>query len=265
MGSRSPPSTSQPPAFFSKLTESTSAIVKSKKQEMIKKMTVVGADGDFNAGQPGTEIFNMPASTTAGPVSVRSHPPPEASGNTIGLEAIIRKALMGKYDEQAEERPPSNPLNPLASSSSEGRADDPYSLLQGGGKPPKASGGRSNGRKAKSPGPGAAPGERPSSVSSVHSEGDCSRRTPLNTRTWDDRPSSTGPTPFPCNPLTMRFPGMVSAPSPQPGGGQQGAPVPGPAQGQPPQSQAQPGRTWGGEEEPKPLLCAQYETLSDSE
>lgn len=40
MGSRSPPNASQPPAFFSKLTESTSAIVKSKKQEMIKKMTV---------------------------------------------------------------------------------------------------------------------------------------------------------------------------------------------------------------------------------
>ncbi|XP_023265083.1 nuclear receptor corepressor 2-like [Seriola lalandi dorsalis] len=66
MGSRSPPNASQPPAFFSKLTENTSAIVKSKKQEMIKKMTVVGNDGDFNAGQPGTEIFNMPASTTAG-------------------------------------------------------------------------------------------------------------------------------------------------------------------------------------------------------
>uniref|UniRef100_A0AAZ3QPA9 Nuclear receptor corepressor 2 n=1 Tax=Oncorhynchus tshawytscha TaxID=74940 RepID=A0AAZ3QPA9_ONCTS len=207
MGSRSPPSTSQPPAFFSKLTESTSAIVKSKKQEMIKKMTVVG-----NPGQPGTEIFNMPASTTAGPVSIRSHPAPEVSGNTIGLEAIIRKALMGKYDEQGS--------------------------------------GRSNGRKAKSPGPGLSGGERPSSVSSVHSEGDANRRTPVTNRVWEDRPSSTGATPFPCNPLTMRFPsGMpVSNPSPTPSG-QIGA------QGQ--------GRSW--EEEPKPLLCSQYETLSDSE
>ncbi len=44
MGSRSPPNSSQPPAFFSKLTENTSAIVKSKKQEMIKKMTVVGTE-----------------------------------------------------------------------------------------------------------------------------------------------------------------------------------------------------------------------------
>uniref|UniRef100_A0A673Z3J2 Nuclear receptor corepressor 2 n=1 Tax=Salmo trutta TaxID=8032 RepID=A0A673Z3J2_SALTR len=231
MGSRSPPSTSQPPAFFSKLTESTSAI--------------------FNPGQPGTEIFNMPASTTAGPVSIRSHPAPEVSGNTIGLEAIIRKALMGNYDDQAEERPPSsNAINPMVASvpaamlPADGRTEDSYSL-QGGGKP-KGSG-RSNGRKAKSPGPGLSGGERPS-VSSVHSEGDANRRTPVTNRVWEDRPSSTGSTPFPCNPLTMRFPsGMpVSNPSPTPSG----------------QLGAQ-GRSW--EEEPKPLLCSQYETLSDSE
>lgn len=87
-----------------------------------------------DAGQPGTEIFNMPASTTAGssassrppslhvrplltasslvsvppagPVSVRCHPAPEAPSNSIGLEAIIRKALMGNYDDQSEERAP---------------------------------------------------------------------------------------------------------------------------------------------------------------
>uniref|UniRef100_A0A674CPY3 Nuclear receptor corepressor 2 n=1 Tax=Salmo trutta TaxID=8032 RepID=A0A674CPY3_SALTR len=254
MGSRSPPNT-QPPAFFSKLTESTSAIVKSKKQEMIKKMTVVGSDADFNAGQPGTEIFNMPASTTAGPVSIRSHPAPEASGNTIGLEAIIRKALMGRYDDQAEERPPSsNAINSMAASVpaanplADGRTEDSYSL-QGGGKP-KGSG-RSNGRKAKSPGPGLSGGERPSSVSSVHSEGDANRRTPLINRVWEDRPSSTGPTPFPCNPLTMRFPGGMPVSAPSPSSGQLGA-----------QGLGQ-GRAW--EEEPKPLLCSQYETLSDSE
>uniref|UniRef100_A0A4W6FKH8 Nuclear receptor corepressor 2 n=1 Tax=Lates calcarifer TaxID=8187 RepID=A0A4W6FKH8_LATCA len=249
MGSRSPPNASQPPAFFSKLTENTSAIVKSKKQEMIKKMTVVGNDSDFNAGQPGTEIFNMPASTTAGPVSVRSHPAPEAPGNSIGLEAIIRKALMGKYDDQSEERSPSNATNPLGSGMpvADGRAEDCFS--QGGS-------GRSNGRKAKSPGPGLSGGERPSSVSSVHSEGDCNRRTPLTSRVWEDRPSSTGsaPTPFPCNPLIMRFPsGTVSAPSPS--SGQPGGQGPGSGPGQ--------GRSW--EEEPKPLLMSQYETLSDSE
>ncbi|RXN14706.1 nuclear receptor corepressor 2-like protein [Labeo rohita] len=255
MGSRSPASSSQPPAFFSKLTESNSAIVKSKK-EMIKKM-VVSAEAEFNQGQPGTEIFNMPASTNAGPVSVRSHPAPEASGNTIGLEAIIRKALMGKYDEQMDDRSPSNSVNSMSvpaavgpPASVDGRSEDPYGL------PVKSKGGRSNGRKTKSPGPGLSGGERPSSVSSVHSEGDCNRHTPLTNRVWEDRPSSTGPTPFPCNPLTMqmRLPsGMMSGPSPSPT--QQGASAP-------PQGQNQP-RAW--EEEPKPLLCSQYETLSDSE
>uniref|UniRef100_A0A7N5ZYF1 Nuclear receptor corepressor 2 n=1 Tax=Anabas testudineus TaxID=64144 RepID=A0A7N5ZYF1_ANATE len=257
MGSHSPPNASQHPTFFSKLTENTSAIVKSKKQEMIKKMTVVGNDSDFNAGQPGTEIFNMPASTTAGPVNVRSHPAPETPGNSIGLEAIIRKALMGKYDDQSEERSPSNSANPMVSSMtsgmSDGRAEDGF--LQGGGKSSKGSG-RSNGRKAKSPGPGLSGGERPSSVSSVHSEGDCNRRTPLTNRVWEDRPSSTGstPTPFPCNPLIMRFPsGTASAPSPS--SGQLAGLGSGSGPGQ--------GRSW--EEEPKPLLSSQYETLSDSE
>uniref|UniRef100_A0A3B3CAN1 Nuclear receptor corepressor 2 n=1 Tax=Oryzias melastigma TaxID=30732 RepID=A0A3B3CAN1_ORYME len=241
LGSRSPPNTSQPPAFFSKLTESTSAIVKSKKQEMIKKMTVVG-----NAGQPGTEIFNMPASTTAGPVTVRNHPAPEAPGNSIGLEAIIRKALMGKYDDASEERSPSSAAN------ADGRAEDLFS--QGGSKPSKGSG-RSNGRKAKSPGPGLSGSERPSSVSSVHSEGDYNRRTPLTNRVLEDRPLSAGsstPTPFPCNPLIMGFSSAtVSAHS----SGQQGGQGPGAGPGQ--------GRSW--EEEPKPLLVSQYDPLSDSE
>lgn len=56
VGSRSPPNASQPPAFFSKLTENTSAIVKSKKQEMIKKMTVVGNEGDFSKSDLSTDM-----------------------------------------------------------------------------------------------------------------------------------------------------------------------------------------------------------------
>uniref|UniRef100_A0A672JLZ3 Nuclear receptor corepressor 2 n=1 Tax=Salarias fasciatus TaxID=181472 RepID=A0A672JLZ3_SALFA len=247
MGSRSPPNTSQPPSFFSKLTEK----LRLSFNDLMRLKTMFSCS---DAGQPGTEIFNMPASTTAGPVSVRNHPVPEAPGNSIGLEAIIRKALMGKYDDQSEERSPSNAANSM--NSADGRGDDSFS--QGGAKSLKGSG-RSNGRKAKSPGPGLSGGERPSSVSSVHSEGDCNRRTPLTNRVWEDRPLSAGstPTPFPCNPLIMRFPsGTVSAHSPSSGqqGGQQG-PGSGPGPGQ--------GRSW--EEEPKPLLMSQYETLSDSE
>lgn len=39
MGSKSPGNNTQRPAFFSKLTESNSAMVKSKKQEIIKKLS----------------------------------------------------------------------------------------------------------------------------------------------------------------------------------------------------------------------------------
>uniref|UniRef100_A0A674K4B8 Nuclear receptor corepressor 2 n=1 Tax=Terrapene triunguis TaxID=2587831 RepID=A0A674K4B8_9SAUR len=261
MGSKSPGNNTQPPAFFSKLTESNSAMVKSKKQEIIKKLgTTNRSETEYNVGQPGTEIFNMPAITGAGLISCRSQSVQENSSTNMGLEAIIRKALMGKYDEQWEERSPlsanANAFNSLNASASvpaampitaaDGRNDDMRSL-PGGGKPKIAA--RPNSRKAKSPAPGLSSGERPPSVSSVHSEGDCNRRTPLTSRVWEDRPSSAGSTPFPYNPLTMRLPtGVVTAPPP--------ASIP---QGN------SIGQHHAWEEEPKPLLCSQYETLSDSE
>ncbi|XP_068767951.1 nuclear receptor corepressor 2 isoform X17 [Struthio camelus] len=187
MGSKSPGNNTQPPAFFSKLTESNSAMVKSKKQEIIKKLSTTNKnETEYNVGQPGTEIFNMPAITGAG----------------------------------------------------------------GGGKPKIAA--RPNSRKAKSPAPGLSSGERPPSVSSVHSEGDCNRRTPLTNRVWEDRPSSAGSTPFPYNPLTMRLPsGVVTAAAAAP------------AASLPPGAAGSQHHAW--DEEPKPLLCSQYETLSDSE
>ncbi|XP_060641546.2 nuclear receptor corepressor 2 isoform X2 [Anolis sagrei] len=260
MGSKSPGNNTQPPAFFSKLTESNSAMVKSKKQEIIKKLSTNNrSEAEYNVGQPGTEIFNMPAITGTGLISCRSQSVQENSSTNMGLEAIIRKALMGKYDEQWDERSPlsANAFNPLNASASlpaampvtapDGRIDDMRSSLPGGGKPKIAA--RANSRKAKSPGPGLST-ERPPSVSSVHSEGDCNRRTPLTNRVWDDRPSSAGSTPFPYNPLTMRLPtGIVTAP--------------------PPSAAIPQGNTssqhHGWEEEPKPLLVSQYETLSDSE
>ncbi|XP_028912676.1 nuclear receptor corepressor 2 isoform X8 [Ornithorhynchus anatinus] len=260
MGSKSPGNNSQPPAFFSKLTESTSAMVKSKKQEIIKKLSTTNRnEPEYNIGQPGTEIFNMPAITGAGLISCRSQSVQEHASTNMGLEAIIRKALMGKYDDQWEDRSPlsANAFNPLNAGASvpaalpitaaEGRNDRPRASPGGGGKPKMAA--RPNSRKAKSPAPGLSSGERPPSVSSVHSEGDCNRRTPLTNRVWEDRPSSAGSTPFPYNPLTMRLPtSVVTAPQPTalPQGG----------------STSQ-HHTW--DEEPKPLLCSQYETLSDSE
>uniref|UniRef100_A0A8B9QJT5 Nuclear receptor corepressor 2 n=1 Tax=Apteryx owenii TaxID=8824 RepID=A0A8B9QJT5_APTOW len=204
MGSKSPGNNTQPPAFFSKLTESNSAMVKSKKQEIIKKLSTTNKnETEYNVGQPGTEIFNMPAITGAGLISCRSQSVQENSSTNMGLEAIIRKALMGKYDEQWEERSPlsANAFNSLNASASlpaampitpaDGRNEDRPLLFAGGGGKPKIAA-RPNSRKAKSPAPGLSSGERPPSVSSVHSEGDCNRRTPLTNRVWEDRPSSAG-------------------------------------------------------------------------
>ncbi|XP_069353318.1 nuclear receptor corepressor 2 isoform X1 [Eulemur rufifrons] len=261
MGSKSPGNTGQPPAFFSKLTESNSAMVKSKKQEINKKLNTHNRnEPEYNIGQPGTEIFNMPAITGAGLMTCRSQAVQEHASTNMGLEAIIRKALMGKYDHW-EEPPPlsANAFNPLNASASlpaampitaaDGRSDHALTSPGGGGKT-KVSG-RPSSRKAKSPAPGLASGDRPPSVSSVHSEGDCNRRTPLTNRVWEDRPSSAGSTPFPYNPLIMRLQAGVMASPPPPGLAAGSGPLAGPH------------HAW--DEEPKPLLCSQYETLSDSE
>ncbi|XP_069817052.1 nuclear receptor corepressor 2 isoform X13 [Dendropsophus ebraccatus] len=227
MGSKSPGNNAQPPAFF-------------------------------NIGQPGTEIFNMPAITGSGPISCRTQGVQESSSNNIGLEAIIRKALMGKYDEQWEDRSAlsTNAFNPLNANASlpsaipitvtDGRNDDMRSLSGSGGKP-KIS--RPSSRKVKSPAPGQSAAERPPSASSVHSEGDSNRKTPLANRVWEERPSSTGSTPFPYNPLTIRLPTSLVAASSSTAIPQSNSSTPQRAR----------------EEEPKPLLCSQYETLSDSE
>lgn len=61
----------------------------------------------------------------------------------------------------------------------------------------------------------------------------------------------TGSTPFPYNPLIMRLQAGVMASPPPPGLAAGSGPLAGPH------------HAW--DEEPKPLLCSQYETLSDSE
>ncbi|KAM5149986.1 nuclear receptor corepressor 1 isoform 16-T17 [Callospermophilus lateralis] len=276
--SRSPGSISYLPSFFTKL-ENTSPMVKSKKQEIFRKLNSSGGgDSDMDektetqrglitgagyittAAQPGTEIFNLPAVTTSGSVSSRSHSFADPASN-LGLEDIIRKALMGSFDDKVEDHgvvmpqpvgvvPGSASTSVVTSNETRRDEGDPSPHSAGVCKPKLMS--KSNSRKSKSPIPGQGylGTERPSSVSSVHSEGDYHRQTPG--WAWEDRPSSTGSTQFPFNPLTMR---MLSSTPPTsiacaPSAVNQAAPH-------------QQNRIW--EREPAPLLSAQYETLSDSD
>lgn len=178
--SRSPGSVSYLPSFFTKL-ENTSPMVVSKKQEIFRKLNSTSGVGDSDVGtaQPGTEIFNLPAVTTSSSINPRNHSFSDPASN-LGLEDIIRKALMGNLEERQEENQ--------------------------GGAPGKQKQSKASSRKSKSPNLGQAytGGERPSSVSSVHSEGDYHGQTQRQW-SWDDRPSSTGPMQFPYNPLTMRI------------------------------------------------------------
>ncbi|XP_042298442.1 nuclear receptor corepressor 1-like [Sceloporus undulatus] len=274
--SRSPGSMSYLPSFFTKL-ESTSPMVKSKKQEIFRKLNSCGGgDSDMTAAQPGTEIFNLPAVTTSGPVSARGHSFADPASN-LGLEDIIRKALMGNFDDKGEDHSllmaqpmglvPGGSNAALPANSETRREETNPSPNPGGGVGKQKLLGKSGSRKSKSPIPGQGylGTERPSSVSSVHSEGDYHRQTPV--WSWEDRPSSTGQpsqaangesnlkagsTQFPYNPLTMRMlsstppTSITCAPS---------------SVGQ--ASAHQPNRIW--DREPAPLLSAQYETLSDSD
>uniref|UniRef100_A0A8C8SDY3 Nuclear receptor corepressor 1 n=1 Tax=Pelusios castaneus TaxID=367368 RepID=A0A8C8SDY3_9SAUR len=258
--SRSPGSISYLPSFFTKL-ENTSPMVKSKKQEIFRKLNSSGGgDSDMATAQPGTEIFNLPAVTTSGAISSRGLTFADPASN-LGLEEIIRKALMGSFDDKGEDHGivMSQPMgiapggsSPVVSASEVRREEANPSPNSGGGVGKQKLIGKSNSRKSKSPIPGQGylGTERPSSVSSVHSEGDYHRQTPV--WAWEDRPSSTGSTQFPYNPLTMR---MLSS-----------TPPTSIACAPPSMSQAathQQNRIW--EREPAPLLSAQYETLSDSD
>uniref|UniRef100_A0A667ZY04 Nuclear receptor corepressor 1 n=1 Tax=Myripristis murdjan TaxID=586833 RepID=A0A667ZY04_9TELE len=254
--SRSPGSVSYLPSFFTKL-ERTSQMVKTKKQEIYRKFNSSGV-GDFDVGnaQPGTEIFNLPAVTSSSNINPRNHSFSDPASN-LGLEDIIRKALMGNLEDRQEEHQggaglqPGNNNTPGAGSDARQESNPSPSM----GKQKMQS--KPNSRKSKSPnlGQAYAGGERPSSVSSVHSEGDYHRQAPA--WAWEDRPSSTGSMQFPYNPLTMRMlsstpPTSIASPSIQ---SQQQQPMP---PGGAPVAQQ---RVW----EREPLLSEQYETLSDSD
>uniref|UniRef100_A0A8C9T7R4 Nuclear receptor corepressor 1 n=1 Tax=Scleropages formosus TaxID=113540 RepID=A0A8C9T7R4_SCLFO len=248
--SRSPGSMSYLPSFFTKL-ESTSAMVQSKKQEIFRKLNSSGgSDSDVASAQPGTEIFNLPAVTSSSSINPRNHPVSDPASN-LGLEDIIRKALMGNFEDKTEEHQGGGlqPSNSIPAGVMEVRQDASPSPNTGLSGNKQKMMGKGSSRKSKSPNPGQgyAGTERPSSVSSVHSEGDYHRQ--AHSWAWEDRPSSTGSMQFPYNPLTMRMlsstpPSSITCASPslQPGNV--------------PQS-----RVW----EREPLLSEQYETLSDSD
>uniref|UniRef100_A0A3P8P022 Nuclear receptor corepressor 1 n=1 Tax=Astatotilapia calliptera TaxID=8154 RepID=A0A3P8P022_ASTCA len=249
--SRSPGSVSYLPSFFTKL-ENTSPMVKSKKQEIFRKLNSTSGVGDSDVGnaQPGTEIFNLPAVTS----SSKNHSFSDPASN-LGLEDIIRKALMGNLEDRQEDQQGgvtsntgSDPRQEASPSPSMGKQEYPRYCKQKQGK--------ANSRKSKSPNLGQVygGGERPSSVSSVHSEGDYHRQA-QSQWSWDDRPSSTGPIQFPYNPLTMRIlsntpPTSIASPS---------------IQSQQQQLQQNPAGAPGQRREWQSLLSEQYETLSDSD
>ncbi|XP_051903662.1 nuclear receptor corepressor 1 isoform X1 [Hippocampus zosterae] len=250
---RSPGSVSYLPAFFTKL-ENTSPMVKSKKQEIFRKLNSTSGVGDSDVGnaQPGTEIFNLPAVTSSSNINPRNHSFSDPASN-LGLEDIIRKALMGNLEDRPEEHQGTISNSSNASSDTRQEASPSPSIVK------QKQGNKANSRKSKSPNLGQAylGGDRPSSVSSVHSEGDYHRQAQAQSQwSWDDRPSSAGSMQFPYNPLTMRImsstpPTSISSPSIQ----SQQQPQQPPPTGAPVGQQ----RVW------PPLMSEQYEALSDSD
>uniref|UniRef100_A0A4W6ETL8 Nuclear receptor corepressor 1 n=1 Tax=Lates calcarifer TaxID=8187 RepID=A0A4W6ETL8_LATCA len=185
-----------------------------------------------------------------GSINPRNHSFNDPASN-LGLEDIIRKALMGNLEERQEEHQGGvGAINNTPGAGGDGRQEANPSPSMG-----KQKQGKANSRKSKSPnlGQAYAGGERPSSVSSVHSEGDYHRQAQAQpTWSWDDRPSSTGSMQFPYNPLIMLNntpPTSIASPSIQ---SQQQQPPP---SGAPVAQQ----RVW------QSLLSEQYETLSDSD
>uniref|UniRef100_A0A3P9NJH2 Nuclear receptor corepressor 1 n=1 Tax=Poecilia reticulata TaxID=8081 RepID=A0A3P9NJH2_POERE len=251
--SRSPGSVSYLPAFFTKL-ESTSPMVKSKKQEIFRKLNSTSGVGDSDVGnaQPGTEIFNLPAVTSSSSINLRNQSFNDPASN-LGLEDIIRKALMGNLEERQEEHQGGGAvvMNNAPGTGGDTRQEASPSPSMENCKPKQ---GKANSRKSKSPNLGQAypGGERPSSVSSVHSDGEYHRQTQAQW-TWEERPPSTGPMPFPYNPLTLMStpPTSMASASIQSQQQQQQQQQPPPARGQQ--------RVW------QSLLSEQYETLSDSD
>uniref|UniRef100_A0A665TDM6 Nuclear receptor corepressor 1 n=1 Tax=Echeneis naucrates TaxID=173247 RepID=A0A665TDM6_ECHNA len=255
--SRSPGNVSYLPSFFTKL-ENTSPMVKSKKQEIFRKLNSTSGVGDSDVGnaQPGTEIFNLPAVTSSSSINPRNHSFSDPASN-LGLEDIIRKALMGNLEERQEEHQ-GGVGGQCSVNNTPGAGVDACQEANPSPTLGKQKQSKVNSRKSKSPnlGQAYAGGERPSSVSSVHSEGDYHRQPQAQPQwSWDDRPSSTGSMQFPYNPLTMRIlsntpPTSIASPSIQ--SQQQSQPPPAGA----PVAQQ---RVW------QSLLSEQYETLSDSD
>ncbi|KAJ8280828.1 hypothetical protein GJAV_G00059550 [Gymnothorax javanicus] len=247
--SRSPGSVSYLPSFFTKL-ENTSPMVKSKKQEIFRKMnSSAGGESDVASAQPGTEIFNLPAVTSSSNISARNHSISEHASN-LGLEDIIRKALMGSSEDRPEESQSNGSQHSSnAPPPNEGRQESNRSPCNAGKQRPS---GRPSSGKPQCPSPGQSYSgmECPSPGPVTQSEGDHQRKKAAGWA-WEERSSSAGSTQFSYNPLTMRM--MNSTP-------------PTSAASTPPSLQAPPGplpatRAW----EHEPLLLEKYETLSDSD